>query len=291
MAGILRRPAVPFRSGQGALPDVAPARAGRRATGGDPGTDFYRLRQHHPDRVGALVPRGRGGRAPLPTMDQVERRDHGAPSAASGCRGRRAHLDIRFLGLALRSRLQPLLPGQVTPRWWRPDLHSGPRLTGHLRPCVPGRPIVGGSDGRFPPGAQPSGRRVAVLPAPPADARLLGVPHGVDGAGTDERDLSGPVQSLPPRSRYQGHLRSACLGVPRRRRDRRTGEPRTGPCRRAGGTGQPDLRRQLQPAATRRAGARQRKDRAGIGIILPGRGMERHQGGVGPRMGRTVASR
>ena len=64
-------------------------------------------------------------------------------------------------------------------------------------------------------------RRPAVLPAPAADARLLGVPDGVDGPRPDERDLPGAVQPLPARPRHQGHLRPARLGVPRRRRDGR----------------------------------------------------------------------
>ena len=77
------------------------------------------------------------------------------------------------------------------------------------------------------------GRRAAVLPAPAADARLLGVPDGVDGPRPDERDLPGPVQPVPARPRHQGHLRPARLGVPRRRRDGRAGEPRPAPCGRA----------------------------------------------------------
>ena len=57
------------------------------------------------------------------------------------------------------------------------------------------------------------------------------------------------------------------------------------------GPGQPDLRRQLQPAAPRRPGARQRQDHPGAGVVLPRRRLERHQGGVGPRMGRAAARR
>ena len=57
------------------------------------------------------------------------------------------------------------------------------------------------------------------------------------------------------------------------------------------GPGQPDLRHQLQPAAPRRPGARQRQDHPGAGVVLPRRRLERHQGGVGPRMGRAAARR
>ena len=76
-----------------------------------------------------------------------------------------------------------------------------------------------------------------------------------------------------------------------RRRDGRAGEPRPGARRRAGGPGQPDLRDQLQPAAPRRPGARQRQDHPGAGVVLPRRRLERHQGGLGPRVGRAAARR
>ena len=53
---------------------------------------------------------------------------------------------------------------------------------------------------------------------------------------------------------------------------------------RRGGRGprQPDLRHQLQPAAPRRAGARQRQGHPGAGVVLPRRGLERRQGHLGP---------
>ena len=48
---------------------------------------------------------------------------------------------------------------------------------------------------------------------------------------------------------------------------------------------QPDLRRQLQPAAPRRPGARQRQDHPGARGRVPRRRLERHQGGLGLRAG------
>ena len=48
---------------------------------------------------------------------------------------------------------------------------------------------------------------------------------------------------------------------------------------------QPDLRRQLQPAAPRRAGARQRQDHPGARERLPRRGLERDQGRLGHALG------
>ncbi len=51
------------------------------------------------------------------------------------------------------------------------------------------------------------------------------------------------------------------------------------------GARQPHLRHQLQPAAARRPGARQRQDHPGARVALPRRRLERHQGRVGPRVG------
>src|SRR5271165_1405458 len=151
----------------------------------------------------------------FPGDEAVERRDHGAPRSAPGRRRRRPHLHLRVVGRALRGRLQPLLPRQVASRRRGPGVHPGPRLPRHLCPRLPRGPAHRRPARRVPPGAQPSRRRAAVVSAPAADARLLGVPDGFDGAGSDQRDLSGPVQPLPARPRHQGHLRPACVGVPR----------------------------------------------------------------------------
>ena len=217
MARVVRRAARTVGSGQGTLSDVASSRAVQRTARRDPGPHVDRLRQHHSHRTGAVVPRRRGRRAPLPRLDPVERRHHGAPCPAPGSRCGRPHLDVCLVGRTLRGRLQPLLPRQVAPRRRRPDLHPGARLPRHLRPRVPRGPANCRPTRWFPPGAQSPRWRPAVVPAPTPDARLLGIPHGVDGPGPDERDLSGPVQPLPARPRPQGHLRSARLGVPRRR--------------------------------------------------------------------------
>ena len=57
------------------------------------------------------------------------------------------------------------------------------------------------------------------------------------------------------------------------------------------GPRQPDLRRQLQPAAARRPGPRQRQDHPGARGGLPRRGLERHQGHLGARVGRAPGTR
>ena len=76
--------------------------------------------------------------------------------------------------------------------------------------------------GELPPGAA-AGRRPVVLSASVADARLLAVPHGLDGPRPDHGDLPGALQPLPRRSRHCKTTSDAQgLGVPRRRRKRRT---------------------------------------------------------------------
>ena len=54
---------------------------------------------------------------------------------------------------------------------------------------------------------------------------------------------------------------------------------------------QPDLRHQLQPAAPRRPGARQRQDHPGARKRVPRRGLERHQGDLGHALGRAARAR
>ena len=108
------------------------------------------------------------------------------------------------------------------------------------------------------------------------------------GLGPDQRDLPGPVQPLPAQPRHQGHQPAARLGLPRRRRDGRAGVARGHRPGRARGAGQPHLRHQLQPAAARRAGPRQRQDHPGAGVVLPRCRLERHQGHLGPRVGRAA---
>ena len=209
-----------------------------------------------------------------------------------GPRGRRSHRDLPVRGQPVRGRLQPLLPRSRPPRWRRPGLHPGPRLPRHLRPRLPR-----GQAGRDPAGAVPpggaarQGRRTVVVPAPAADAGLLGVPHGLHGAHRDQLDLPGPVQPLPAQPRHQGDRPAARLGVPRRRRDGRARVAGRDRGRRPGGAGQPHVRRQLQPAAARRARTRQRQDHPGARVVLPRRRLERHQGGVGPGVGRPARPR
>ncbi len=81
------------------------------------------------------------------------------------------------------------------------------------------------------------------------------------------------------------------LVLPRRRRVRRARGAGRALARRARAARQPHLRRQLQPAAARRPGARQREDHPGARGHLPRRGLERHQGDLGARVGRAARAR
>ena len=79
----------------------------------------------------------------------------------------------------LRGRLQPLLPRQGPPGRRGPHLLPGARLPRHVRPGVPRGPAQRAPARRVPPGAVAPGWRPAVVPAPAADAGLLGVPDGL----------------------------------------------------------------------------------------------------------------
>ena len=239
-----------------------------------------------------MVPRRRGDRAPDPRVHPLERRGDGLRREPARPRGRRPHRDVPVGGQPLRGRLQPLLPRQGPPRRRRPDLHPGPRLAGHLRPRLPRGPARRAAAAAVPPGGPARrGQGPVVVPAPAADAGVLGVPDGLDGADRHQLDLPGAVQPLPAEPRHQGHQPAARLGVPRRRRDGRARVARRDPDRRPRGARQPHLGHQLQPAAARRPGHRQRQDHPGAGGQLPRRRLERHQGDLGPRVGRAARPR
>ena len=126
-----------------------------------------------------------------------------------------------------------------------------------------------------------------LVPAPAADARLLGVPHRVDGPRPALLDLPRPLQQVPPQPPARGHQRVAGVVLHRRRRVRRARDARLDLARRPRGARQPHLGRQLQPPAPRRPGARQRQDHPGARGRVPRRRLERHQGRVGRQVGRA----
>ena len=181
-------------------------------------------------------------------------------------RHRRPHLDLRLGRHAVRGRLQPLLPRRRTRA--APATSSTSRATPspgiYARAFLEGR-LADRAARELPPRAE-AGRRPVVVSAPVADARLLGVPDGVDGPRPDHGDLPGALQPLPGGSRPEASDPTrkvwAFLG------DGETDEPEAlgaitlAVAREAR---QPDLRHQLQPAAARRPGARQRQDHPGAG--------------------------
>ena len=77
----------------------------------------------------------------------------------------------------------------------------------------------------------------------------------------------------------------------RRRRDGRAGIAGRDLARGARKTRQPHFRHQLQSAASRRPGARQRQDRSGAGSRLPRRRLERDQVPVGLELGPAAGAR
>ena len=176
-------------------------------------------------------------------------------------------------------------------RHGRPDLLPGPRRAGHLRPRLPGGPAHRAAPRRLPAGdvARPDG--LSSYPHPRLMPDFWEFPTVSMGLG--------PIGAIY-QARFNRYLdargiadtsQQPRLGLPRRRRDGRARVARRDRRRRPRGAGQPHLRHQLQPAAPRRPGARQRQDHPGAGVLLPRRRLERHQGDLGPRLGPAAGRR
>jgi pyruvate dehydrogenase E1 component len=84
---------------------------------------------------------------------------------------------------------------------------------------------------------------------------------------------------------------TARSGLPRRRRDGRAGVAGRDHHAGAREARQPRVRDQLQPAAPRRPGARQRQDHPGARGRVPRRRLERHQGALGLALGSAARAR
>ena len=184
--------------------------------------------------------------------------------------------------------LQLVLAGQGRRAARRRRLHPGPRRARHLRPGLP----------RGPP------RRGAARPLPPRDRRrpaCRSYPHPrlmpdfweyptvSMGLGSDQRRSTRPASTATcttASSTTPAETRVWCFVG-----DGETDEPETlgvDRPRRPRAARQPDLGRQLQPAAPRRPGARQRQDHPGARGGLPRRRLERHQGHLGLEVGRAA---
>ena len=197
----------------------------------------------------------------------------------------RPHRQLPVLGPALRHRLHAFLARADREPWRRPGLHPGPLLARHLRPQLHRGPAQRGAAAQVPPGGRRRGAEL--LSASLADAGLLAVPDGLDGPRAADGDLPGPLPQVSARPRARRHRQPQGLGVPGRRRVRRAGEPGRHLAGRARASRQSGVRDQLQPAAPRRAGARQRQDHPGAGGHLPRRRLERDQGAVGLGLGQA----
>src|SRR4029077_6990629 len=138
--------------------------------------------------------------------------------------------------------------------------------------------------GKLPAGVE-TGRRTVVVSASLAHARLLGISDGVDGTWADSGDLSRALHQVSGKSWVKNLDGRKILGVFGRWRNGRTGVARLDYARFARAARQPDFRRQLQLAAPRRTGTRKRQDHPVTGSNFPWRGMERHQGYLGRRLG------
>ena len=248
------------------------------------------LRQHDSPLGRAALPRQLAPRATDQESRPLERDGHGRPGQSRERGTRRAHLDVRVLRDALRGRLQPFPPRPRRGRARRHGLLPGPRLARRLCPRLPGGPAQRGAAPELP-ARVPASQRAVVLSAPLAHAGLLGVPVGLHGPRAHHGHLSGPLPTLPSRPRPQGHGGQPGLVLHRRRGVRRARESRLDLARRPGTARQPDLRRQLQPPASRRTRPRQRQDHPGARIGLPGRRLERDQGHLGRRLGSAARAR
>ena len=253
----------------------------------------HRLHQHHCHRAGRAHAGQRRDRGAAARLHALERDGDGRESEPPAPRRRwrlgRPHLELRLAGDDVRHRLQPLLARRHAGPRRRPALHPGPLVARRLRTRFLGRPAQRRAAAQLPAGGRRQGH--LELSAPEADARVLAVPHRLDGARADHGDLPGALPQVPARARHRRHGQAQGLGVLRRRRDGRAGvdgRHRPGGAREAR---QPDLRHQLQPAAPRRAGARQRQDHPGAGKRVPRLGLECHQADLGQLLGPAARAR
>ncbi len=289
MAGRARR----RRRARGRRTRAVPARAARRARGAPPARAAARgrdaVREHDPRRRGAALPGRPAARGTPRGGAALERARDGGPREPRLRRARRPHRELRVGGRSVRGRIQPFLPrgGRRVGRRSRlfPASFVAGRLCARVSRRLPERRAARSLPARD--------RRAGpvLVPASVADARLLAISDGLDGHRPDQRDLPGALHALPAEPRPVAHRRPQGMGLLRRRRDGRAGIDRRAVARGARGARQSRVRDQLQPAAPRRPGARQRPHRRRARVAVRGRGLERDQGALGLRLGRAVRAR
>ena len=241
-----------------------------------------------PPRAGAVVPGRRGPRAPDPRVHPLERDGDGRPLEPPLRRPRRSPLHVRVGGRALRRRLQPLLPRQGATA--ASATRSSSRATRRRASTrVRSSRVASTRSSSTGSAARSTAAGCRATRTRGACPTFWEFPTVSMGLGPLNAVAPGALQPLPAAPRDRRHQRAEGVGVRRRRRDGRArvdGRPVDRGTRAAR---QPDLRRQLQPAAARRSGARQRQDHPGARGDLPRRGLERHQGDLGSRAGTSCS--
>ena len=239
-----------------------------------------------------MVPRRRAHRAPDPRLHPVERGDHGAPRAAA-----------RASASAATSRPTPRRPRLYEVgfnHFFRGKDHPGGGdqifFQGHASPGMYARAFLEGRltehqlDGFRQELSHPGGG-LSSYPHPRLMPDFWEFPTVSMGLGP----LNAIYQARFNRYLHDRGIKDtsdqhvwAFLG------DGEMDEPESLGAIGAGrprGAGQPHLRHQLQPAAARRPGPRQRQDHPGAGVVLPRRRLERHQGRSGAASGTRCSPR
>ena len=170
--------------------------------------------------------------------------------------------------------------------WRRPDLRPGPLLPGRLCARLSGRPAHRRAAQQLPPGGRRQG--LSSYPHPWLMPDFWQFPTVSMGLG--------PLMAIY-QARFLKYLHARGLADTEQRKvwvfcgDGEMDEPESlGAISLAGREklDNLDLRHQLQPAAPRRPGARQRQDHPGTRGRFPRRRLERDQGASGARMGRAA---
>ena len=197
---------------------------------------------------------------------------------------RRPHRELRVGGDALRRRLQPLLARAVRRARRRPRVRPGPlvdRASTRARSCSAASTEEQLDNFR----QEVDGKGISSYPHPWLMPDFWQFPTVSMGLG--------PLMAIY-QARFMKYLQDRGLAKTEGRKvwcfcgDGEMDEPESmgaiGMASRENAR-QPDLRRQLQPAAPRRPGARQRQDHPGARERLPRRRLERDQGDLGHRTG------
>ena len=207
----------------GPLPAHEAAGAGPHQAGRLPGHGVDPVREHHPPRPGAVVPRRRVRRAPHPGLHPLERGGHGDAGPTTAAKAS-ADTSPPTPARPRSTRSASTTSSGASPTAASGDLvfFQGHASPGHLRPRLRRRAADRGPARPLPPGGV-GGRGLPSLPPSPPPARLLGVPHRLHGARPAVRHLPGPRQPLPAPPRDRRHRAKPGLGLRRRRRARRGG--------------------------------------------------------------------